>query len=60
VTTIKAKLSDLKNEKAKLSSSIKLQSKNVELCKEDLQNMLSRASGMIQAFQLVENALTDV
>ncbi len=60
MTTIKAKLSDLKNEKAKLSSSIKLQSKNVELCKEDLQNMLSRASGMIQAFQLVENALTDV
>ncbi len=60
VATIKAKLNDLKNEKAKLLSSIKLQSKKVELCKEDLQNMLSRVCGMIEAFQLVENALIDV
>jgi Cu/Ag efflux protein CusF len=60
VATIKAKLNHLKNEKAKLSSSIKLQSKKVELCKEDLQNMLYGVGGMTKAFQLIENALTDV
>jgi hypothetical protein len=60
VATIKAKLNDLKNENSKLLSSIKLQSKKVELCKEDLQNMLFRGGGMIEAFQLIENALIDV
>ncbi len=60
MATIKAKLNHLKNEKAKLSSSIKLQSKKVELCKEDLQNMLYGVGGMTKAFQLIENALTDV
>ncbi len=60
MATIKAKFNDLKNEKAKLSSSIKLLSKKVELCTEDLQNMLSRVGGMTKAFQLIENALTNV
>jgi hypothetical protein len=50
VATIKAKLNDLKNEKTKLSSSIKLQSKKVELCKEELQNMLSGVCGMTETF----------
>jgi hypothetical protein len=60
MATIKAKLNDLKNENSKLLSSIKLQSKKVELCKEDLQNMLSRVGGMIETFKLVEDALIDV
>jgi hypothetical protein len=46
MATIKAKFNDLKNEKIKLSSSIKLQSKKVELCKEDLQIMLFKVGGM--------------
>ncbi len=60
MATIKAKFNDLKNENSKLLSSIKLQSKKVELCKEDLQNMLSRVGGMIETFKLVENAFIDV
>jgi hypothetical protein len=54
VATIKAKFSDLKNEKIKLLFSIKLQSKKVELCKDDLQNMLSRASGMTNILVSIE------
>jgi hypothetical protein len=49
VATIKAKFSELKTEKAKLVFLIKLQSKKLELCKEDLQNMMSRERDMIEA-----------
>jgi hypothetical protein len=46
VATIKEKLNDLKNGKVKLSFSIKLQFKKVELCKENLLNMFSRVGGI--------------
>ncbi len=53
-------LSEMNNEKAKLSTSIKLLEEKVELCKKELQNAMDGDSDMIMGFKVIESALVDV
>ncbi len=60
MATTMAQLSEMNNEKAKLSTSIKLQEEKVELCKKGLQNAMDGDSVMIEGFKAIESALIDV